>query len=292
MKFTNKQNLPQPLLTAVENDPYSRGDSRWSCSQLINPPRITLLQEWHDSEIEVDVADQIWALLGKIGHGILENVISSDAFREERLYADVKGVRISGQSDYFNGNVVDWKFTSVYTRVFGSRLPEYERQLNVYAWLWRQYGFEVTSLQVCEIYRDWRKGDAAKREDYPPQAQMLDIPLWSEEDQERYVTGRVEVLKEHENANAHDLPHCQPDEYWAQGEKWALMRKGRKTSIRNFDTEDAALAAQEIEERKKPGTYIEHRPARRVRCESYCNAAPWCNQWQDFLKEQGDDGSD
>ena len=296
MKFTNKYNLPAPLVLAVTNDPYSRGDSRWSCTQLINPTRITLLQERHDDEIVEDVSENIWPLMGKAGHAVLEKHQVDNAIQEERLFATVLGVRISGASDYIHGDneieVIDWKFTSVYTRIFGSRLPEYERQLNVYSWLWREHGFPMDRLRVLEIYRDWKKGEAKRRADYPPQAQMIEIPLWTHERQTRYISNRVQYLNIHIGRLDEHLPDCQPDEYWAQGEKWSVRREGNKSAIRNLDTLKAAkkVLASEITKnsaRKTPlkPVFIQHTPARRARCEEYCNVAPFCNQWQDFQQE-------
>src|SRR3990167_5596923 len=49
MKLTNKQGLPQPLVEAVRNDSYGRGDADISVTQLLAPPRkVALIHEHAD----------------------------------------------------------------------------------------------------------------------------------------------------------------------------------------------------------------------------------------------------
>ena len=72
MKLTNHFNLPDTFFQAVLNDKYSRGDAQYSATDLIRPPRITILSRRYWDEIEEDVSERIWALLGKAVHAILE----------------------------------------------------------------------------------------------------------------------------------------------------------------------------------------------------------------------------
>ena len=61
-------------------------------------------------------------------------------------------------------NLIDYKVTSVWAVIFGK--IEWERQLNCYAWLFRQkkenIGKSVGSLKICAILRDWNRRDARK----------------------------------------------------------------------------------------------------------------------------------
>ena len=77
MLITNNEALPQPIVDAVTKDPYSRGDSDISVTQLLQPARKVVLEKKHDHEMVVDAADRLFALLGQIGHGILERAANS-----------------------------------------------------------------------------------------------------------------------------------------------------------------------------------------------------------------------
>ena len=54
MKITNKHNLPELVVNALTFDTYSRGESDISITQLIDSPRISLLERQHSDEIEQD----------------------------------------------------------------------------------------------------------------------------------------------------------------------------------------------------------------------------------------------
>jgi hypothetical protein len=100
MKLTNKLNLPKSIENAVRNDPYTRGNAHISVTTLIGPARIRQLMIKHADEIEEDVSDRIWALLGQVTHGILERA-DDDSFTEERLFIQRHGWRISGSFDRY-----------------------------------------------------------------------------------------------------------------------------------------------------------------------------------------------
>src|SRR6202142_1696526 len=88
MKYTNKQNLPQPIVKAVTNDSYNSGDCDISVTSLLKPPQMLALERLHKDDLEEDVSDRIWSLLGQVIHGILERA-EETAVAERRLYIDI-----------------------------------------------------------------------------------------------------------------------------------------------------------------------------------------------------------
>lgn len=72
MKITNKYGLPQPVVDAVKNDGYTKGDADISVTELQDPPQMRFLKKKHDAELEEDAVDRLWSLYGQIAHGILE----------------------------------------------------------------------------------------------------------------------------------------------------------------------------------------------------------------------------
>jgi len=71
-KFINPSNLPQPYFDAVVNDDYDAGESDYTPSSLLRPPYMSALHRQHDHELEIDVADRFFALMGKTAHKVLE----------------------------------------------------------------------------------------------------------------------------------------------------------------------------------------------------------------------------
>ena len=245
MEFTNKHNLPQPIVTLLSRHKYSRGKADISVSELISPPQLAVLKREHGHKIVEDVSERFWALMGTNIHKILEDHANETVRTEERLFTDVEGWVVSGAIDLQQDgdghvSITDWKFTSVYSVMHPK--PEWENQLNLYAALIRRARLcDVSHASVVAILRDWTKSGLSRKSGGYPVAPIVTvgIPLWSADRQERYLQERV---KAHQMAaGSHDLdgtlPECTDEERW-------IRKKGVPT-----------------------------------RCKDYCVVAPYCAQW-------------
>jgi len=280
LKVTNKFGVPETLVTLATREYYSKGESQYSVTELMSPPRVRRLREQYNSAIETDVTDLMWQLLGSALHVVMERGQTDGHITEERLYTTIDDVTISGQIDLqqeANGGVVitDYKFTSAWA-VMNDK-PEWEQQLNVYKWLVETVKRKkVVGLKICALIRDYSRHET--RENYPvAPIQMIDIPMWDTITAETYVRERLEL---HRNAKvSHDfgeaLPECSPEERWQSETMYAVKRDGRKTAIRVFKSiEEAKELAQ-----KEKG-YVEERPGEPKRCTgNYCGVAQWCEQY-------------
>ena len=59
--ITNKHGLPEALVRAVRNDPYTGGGDI-SVTKLIDSPQRRQLWRQHEADIEEDVSERIWSL--------------------------------------------------------------------------------------------------------------------------------------------------------------------------------------------------------------------------------------
>lgn len=295
MKYTNNHNLPQTLVNLTERDTYSKGAARISVTTLIGSPRVSILRHRHDEEIFTDVADQLWSLVGRALHHVAEAGADEQHISEERLYATISGWTLSGGIDLQmisdgRAKILDYKFTSAWAVMHASEKSDWERQLNMYAWLVRTAkGIEVDGLQICALVRDWNRREAALKPHYPQApAQVIDIKLWSFEEQQAYVEERIRIHQEAAAAAAigDDLPHCTDEERWVREDRWAVKKRGAKRAMRIFDTKEDAVAFRgDVVDMD-----IEHRPGEPIRCTgNYCNVAPYCEQYIAYLKEKGDE---
>ena len=78
MKITNKFGMPKPFVDFAINDKYSKGKADISVTTLIDSPRIRIMKEQYDEDIEVDAVDMIWALFGTAVHSVLDMIYRSD----------------------------------------------------------------------------------------------------------------------------------------------------------------------------------------------------------------------
>lgn len=281
MKFTNRFGLPSPIVRAVCNDGYSKGDADYSVTQLLKPPRIVALERAHWDEIEEDASDRIWALLGQATHVIAERANEVEV-AERRLAIAVDGIIVSGGMDLYLSStqtLLDYKVTSVWKAKMGIP-PEWEQQLNLYAQILRQNGHPVKQLQVLAIFRDWSKLEARRDGTYPQaQSMMFTIPLWESEKALSFLKERIAL---HEAAKF-VLPECTGEDRWAKADVYAVMKEGRKSAVKLHDSEESA--SKHVME-LGANHYIQKRHGMNTRCEAYCNVAKFCDL---FKRLKGDD---
>lgn len=280
MKFTNKHNLRAGIFEALTKDTYDgvKDDkNQISVSSLIGPPMVRQLWLKHSEEVEQDAIDMLWSVFGRSVHSVMDSISRNGRMIEERLEIEKEGFRLSGKPDIFDierGILEDYKITSAWSLVLsGGSKEEWDKQLNCYAYLIRKVkGYEVKSANITAILRDWDKRKAAEDESYP-QTPVKTIPvvLWSDEEQEKFITDRLRAHGEANRLPAESVAVCTKEERWFRPGKFAVKKAGAKRADRVFDTMTEAV--------KYVGSsklVIEERPGVNTRCESYCPVAKFC----------------
>lgn len=289
MKLTNKHGLPEYIVRAARSDKYSNGGAWRSVTDLINSPRVSQLRRKHWNDMEEDVTDKIWALLGTATHHLLDEANKEDT-TEERLFLEVDGKLISGgvdvQKTYIDKDgithvrVMDFKVTAAYSVMKDK--PEWAYQLNTYAHLIESVkeNHVVDELTIVAIIRDFNRRKAQYERDYPKTPILaVPVPLWSVSERADYVKERVRLHA----ASEVELPRCTHDDQWRRP-AYQLWRKGGTKSLRNYDrlADAEAALADGFELKVKWGAPI--------RCDgNYCKVRDWCSQWRE---ENGRDGTE
>ena len=284
-------NVPETLVALATRDYYTKGKSDYSVTEIISPPRIQRLRRKHFEEIEQDVSDMLWMLLGTALHVVAERSEVSGHTNEERLSAGINGIILSGaidlQKDEADGvTITDYKFTSAWALM--NDKPEWEQQQNIYKYLVERVKKKpVKGLKICALIRDWSRRDAQNKPDYPQAPiQVIDIPMWTFDRTEAFIKERVEMHRDSKVSAdwGDELPLCSDEERWLRPTTYAVKKDGRKTAIRVFDTQDEADALLKEMPEKDKG-FIEIRKGEAVRCTgNFCGVSQWCNQFQNEVK--------
>ena len=290
MIITNNLNLPEPVYTAIAKSQSRRREGDFSVTELIDSPRVVTLTRRHQDEIVQDAMDLLWSFWGTASHNVMANPnCSGDT--ETRLTSSIilasgEVVGISGTPDYVDAtSILDYKFTSVWSWVFKSRLKKWEEQLQLYNYL---YNYKARKLINILIFKDFDKNKAKQEGDYPFYPIIsVEYPTWDKDILYKFVLSLVE---KHVNAKELEdkyLPQCSDEEMWARPTTYAVVPTGAKRAARVFDS---VIDADEYARICSKTCDIVERLGRRVRCEEYCNVAPFCNQYKEYRDGQSTTG--
>lgn len=288
MKITNKHNLPDTFLSFARDEKYDKGASDISVTTLIDAPRVNILRQQNRDNIEADVSDMIWPLLGTAVHHMLESAQPKGSVTmEERLFVEVNGWTVSGQIDHqeeIDGQVYisDYKVTSVWSVIYGKE--DWVRQLNCYAQLVRMAkGRKVGGVRIIAILRDWQRREAQFKPNEYPQSPVVtvDIPLWPEDQAKAYIEDRVHL---HQDAQMmwdtrEAVVECSDEERWTKPDTWAVSKIGAKRATKVTETLLEAQDYMAANGLTAKTHVMVKRPGGRTRCEQYCSVSEFCTQW-------------
>lgn len=277
MKVTNRLHLPEAFVKAVSvvrhNEPGC-----FSATTLNKGAKEIILSDRHFEEITVDAADSVWAVWGTAVHTLLESQPDNN-FHEESFKVPVSNSYVTGVVDSYDmerGIINDWKTASVW-KVMKADFSDWYKQGMTYAWLLKQNGLDVRRCRFIALLKDHSKSKAKTDSSYPQSPTFVyEFEVTPEELEQAgaRILAKVKDIEAAELLGDDDIEPCTAEERWADGEKWAVMKNGRKTAVKLFDNSaDADAMAGEMGN----AYYVEHRPAVSRKCGDYCLCKDFCS---------------
>ena len=284
MRVTNKLNLPAAFVHAVSTERHN-APGCFSATTLNKGAKEVVLTDRHYEEIEVDAADSVWAVWGTAVHALLESE-KDDNFHEERFKVPVSNSYVTGQVDSYDmerGIINDWKTASVWKVQFAD-FADWRAQGLTYAWLLTKSGLEVKKCRFVALLKGHSKTKAKHDASYPQSPVFVyefDVTAEDLAATEARIIAKVTEIENAYKLGDDDIEPCTLEERWADGEKYAVMKNGRKTAVKLFDNQqDAEAYAGELGN----SHYVEHRPAVSRKCEDYCSCCDFCNFYKSMHK--------
>jgi hypothetical protein len=295
MKYTNKTGLPDIVYRAIANDPYEKSGD-FSVTELGKPTQVWALQRRYDDEIEMDVSDLIYPLLGNNVHYILERGKEEgrNELVERQFLTLIKTkhgmISVSGRPDLYDENNIlwDYKVTSMWTMIDGVK-PEWEAQSNVYRYMLKVRGHEVKKMNITCIFRDWSKVQSMKNPNYLSKKQVHVLPVqntWTQDEVLSYCRQNIEEKLSSNDLADSELPECSDEERWQQPTKYALMKGKNKRATKLFNDREEAMDAAVSHISKGKDFFVVERPGEYTRCKYYCQFGAQtgiCKQYQKSL---------
>jgi hypothetical protein len=284
MKVTNRLNLPAAFVNAVCPNKHNAAGC-FSATTLNKGTKEIILTDRHWDEIEVDAADSMAALFGTAVHAILEKQPDNN-FHEEYFKVPVSKSFVTGQVDSYdleNKIIYDWKTASTWKIIYKD-FSDWRAQGLTYAYLMQQSGLEVKRCRFVALLKDHSKSKARIDASYPQAPTVVYEFEVTAEDlaaTEARIKAKVEEIESAYLLGDDDIEPCTADERWADNDKFAVMKNGRKTAVKLFDNQaDADAYAGELGN----AHYVEHRPAISRKCLDYCNCREYCSFYKAMKK--------
>lgn len=324
MKITNEHDVSLALAVWLLHDEYDYVDNPkyLSATTLLKPLKQIVMKHRVDfSNESIDVMDFAQASMGtglhdsiekawKLGHksalkklGYPDRVVNAvvinptkedfdknpdliPVYIERRGTKNLRGWLIGGKFDIVTeGLLQDFKSTSTYSWVAGSRDDEHKMQGSIYRWIHDDVITEDV-IRINYIFTDFVKYMAANNPKYPARRIMhKDIPLLSYERTEAWLNEKLQLIEKYWDAPESEIPECTDEELWRTEPQFKYFSDPAKVDVpgarstKNFD--DMISARKFMAEKGGKGA-IKVVEGQVKRCE-YCAVAPICKQRERYF---------
>lgn len=317
MRVTNLSEVSLPLAVWAVHDEYDfqKDENYISATTLMKPLRQLILPRRIEASIRPvpDVLDFIARASGNAYHDSIEKAWTNGYARSLRIlgYPDdvINRVAINPTDDYLKSNpdtipiyleqrakrqlgkwiiggkydmvaegiVQDYKSTSAFVWVKGSRNDEHALQGSIYRWL-NPDKITEDFIRINYIFTDWQKFQAKSNPNYP-QARVMhkDIPLLSEAETVRWMTNKLDLFEKYYGAKENEIPECTDEELWRSEPQHKYYSDPTKTSGRSTRNFDDLVEARVYMTEKGGKGIIKTIPGEPKRC-GYCDAFDNCTQ--------------
>lgn len=274
MIITNKYGLPEQVRRACAVQSHRQGD--YSVTQLLKGSKEIAMEKLLGNILEDDCIDRFWALFGTAVHKVLENEVVDGVHNEVFMEVEIAGKTVTGTADVIdmkNGIIKDYKTCSRWKFVFND-FSDWRDQIKGYLYLvYAKYKLLWTKGEIVAVLRDWSQTDA-KRDVTYPQKPIMTVPFTYTEEEIKAVGEEWETkINDVENclswiikSGESSCPCCSDEETWTKPTTYAVMKEGRKTAVRVFESEEEANTFAATDK-----TYsVIKREGGHTKCENYC----------------------
>lgn len=320
MKLTNTGQIPLSLAVWLAHDTYDHDSDPnvISATTLIKPIKaIVLGRQNKDLEQGGDVVSLVPSTMGTAYHDAIEHSWKNERFKVAMqnlgypasvidrikvnpepaditpdtipVYMEKRGKRavgnyiISGKFDFVaQGELEDFKSTSVWAYIFGSNTQKYIEQGSIYRWLHPEI-ITGDNIDIQFIFTDWTASKVVQDPAYPKKRIISQkLPLMSLPETDAFINQRVAMIDKLSGATQAQLPECTPEELWQKDSVWKYYKDPTKTtrSTKNYDNAAEAYAREAAD----GGVGLVKEVMGQVTHCKYCKVVEICDQAQELKK--------
>lgn len=314
--YTNTANVPLSLAVFLATDNYDYAPGTISATGLLKSARQAVLPARVPTDLaQIEVVSLLKARLGTAIHDSIEKAwlnnyatamqllqypqevidrvvinpapedLTEDAlpvYMEQRKTRKIDNTVIRGKFDFVaEGRLEDFKSTSTYTWILGTKDRDHQLQGSIYRWLAPDV-ITVDHMAIQYIFTDWKPGLAASDPKYPAYPIMSHkIPLLPVDETEHFIRGRLQEFERCQALPEAEIPYCTPTELWQKDPVYKYYRNPQKRARATKNFTSSADAYARLAADGNVGVVVES-PGEVVACK-YCAAFPICTQKDELL---------
>ena len=144
----------------------------------------------------------------------------------------------------------------------------------------------MAKCRFVVLLKDHSKREALRDREYPQSpVYIYEFPVTGQDLMEtgEFVQKRVGDYLRASRLPDDGIPACTAEERWASPDKWAVMKKGRKSAVRVLDSEEEAVAKAAA---LGSGHCVEFRKGESRKCAGYCACREFCNFYRESCMEE------
>lgn len=320
MRLTNNFDISLPLAVWLLHDDYDHVNepNYLSATTLLKPTKqLILSRRVEKSDMEIDLSSFVASRVGSAVHDSIEKawrITGPTAMKrlgypeqiterlvvnptdeqlqarndiipiwfEQRSIREIAGYKIGGKFDVvIEGRLFDFKSTSVWTYLKGSKDQDYALQGSIYRWL-NPHLITDDHIFIQFLFTDWQRREAKTNPNYP-KAKVLEHPikLLSLVETEHFITAKLHELSRLWNAPEAELPPCSDKDLWRSDPQFKYYADPAKTMGRSTRTFDNMADAQAFMSEKAGKGVVKTVPGEVKACE-YCPAFSICRQKDEY----------
>lgn len=302
--------LPLPIQVWLAADAYEgkNDNTHISATTLLKDSHKIVLENQIENELDISdegLLNMFASRRGTAIHSALENIWTNDTLRnkaldalglkelkerivinkhkenpnqieiwlEQRAYKTIDNMTVNGQFDMvMDGQVVDYKNTSVFTYMHGSKVEDYKLQGSIYRWLNPDL-ITNDKIKIIYIMHDWTSRDAKINPNYPQTPIIaVDYYLYSLDSTENFIKNKIQEI------NNGGAPECVASLKLSDPVWQYFSKPDSKKASKNFTNQ---TDANHYMLTKSKG-FIKMKPRVATGCK-YCKARSICKQYADLL---------
>jgi len=207
-------------------------------------------------------------------------------YLEKRGFRKFEDIILTGQLDFCVGAAYrDFKSTSVFSYMSGSKDMDYMLQGSMYRWIMQDI-IKEDMMRIEFIFTDWQKFMSKQNPNYPQtRVTHKEFTLLSLKETEEWMSDKLADIRANAGKNQTEMVRCSDKELWRSDDTYKYYADSAKAKLAGRCTKrfTSPTEAELWKQSKGKGTVIKV-PGEVKACE-YCPAFSGCEQRKEYFSD-------